>query len=64
MKNTTVKELIEKLSKLDPDAVVCGGELLGDEFEYFTFEIIQPHYNKNYMDDAGDIVKGDFIVLM
>jgi len=39
MKNTTVKELIEILKELNPDAVVCHLELEDDKPIYSSFEI-------------------------
>jgi len=63
MKNTTVKELIEILKKLNPDAVVCHLELEDDKPIYSSFEICREFENVTYIDDDGNDVKGDVVTL-
>ena len=63
MKNTTVKELIEILKKMNPDAVVCHLEMENDEPIYSTFEICRQYDNVTYIDDNGNDIKGDVVAI-
>ena len=62
MKNTTVKELIEILQGMNPDAVVCGAEQ-GEYPEFATFEICSEYKDASYLGDSGDVKVGDIVVL-
>lgn len=61
MKNTTVKELIEILEKMNPEAVVCHYDFEYDE--YSTFEICREVREASYIDDAGDTQTGDIVAI-
>lgn len=61
MKNTTVKELIEILEKMNPDAVVCHYDF--EYGEYSTFEICREVGRASYIDDSGDIQTGDIVAI-
>lgn len=62
MKNETVEQLIERLKKMNPKAVVGRMDLESiDEPMFSTFEICREHKNVEYIDDAGDIKKGDVV---
>jgi len=63
MKNTTVKELIEILKGMNPDAVVCHLEFEYDDPIYSTFEICREFTNVTYIDDRGDEVVGDVVAI-
>lgn len=63
MKNTTVKELIEILKNMNPEAVVCHLELEEDKPVYSTFEICRQYDNVTYIDDNGNDVKGDVVAI-
>jgi len=63
MKNTTVKELIEILKGMNPDAVVCHLEMEDYEPIYSSFEICKQYDNVTYIDDAGDDVKGNVVAI-
>jgi hypothetical protein len=63
MRNTTVKELIEILKGMNPDAVVCHLEMENDEPNFSTFEICRQYDNVIYIDDVGDNVKGNVVAL-
>jgi len=63
MKNTTVKELIEILKNMNPDAVVCHLEMEDNEPIYSSFEICREFENVTYIDNDGDDVKGDVVAL-
>ena len=61
MKNTTVKELIEILEKMNPDAVVCHYDF--EYGEYSTFEICREAGVVSYIDDSGDTKKGYVVTI-
>lgn len=64
MRNATVKELIELLSTMNPDAVVCSCEL--DEYHipiYQTFEICREFPNSKYINDNGEDECGDVVAI-
>jgi hypothetical protein len=61
MKNPTVKQVIEALSKLNPDAILCRMDIDGDEPFYSTIEIINPIGMVQYIDDAGDDKVGEVV---
>jgi len=63
MKNTTVKELIEILKEMNPDAVVCHLEMEDDEPIYSTFEICRQYDNVTYIDDEGNNVTGNVVAI-
>lgn len=63
MKNVTVKELIEILQKLNPDAVVCHLELENDKPIYNSFEIVRQYDNVTYINDEGDEEDGDVVAI-
>ena len=63
MENTTTKELIEILKKMDPDAVVCHLEMENNEPIYSTFEICRQYDNVTYIDDEGDEVVGNVVAI-
>lgn len=63
MKNTTVKELIEILNGMNPDAIVCHLELEKDTPIYSSFELCRQYDNVTYIDDDGDDVKGDVVAI-
>jgi elongation factor P hydroxylase len=63
MKNTTVKELIEILKEMNPDAVVCSLEMENDEPIYLTFEICREYKDVTYIDDEGNDVEGDVVAI-
>lgn len=63
MENTTVKELIEILQSMSPDAVICGIEFEDQEPVYKTFEICKEYKNVNYISDNGDIINGDVVAI-
>ena len=63
MKNTTVKELIEILKQMNPDAVVCSLEMENDEPIYSTFEICIEYKDVTYTNDSGDNERGDVVAI-
>lgn len=65
MKNTTVKELIEILQTMNPDALVCSMEANGPDYEpaFSTFEICKEFPNVKYIDDIGDFKTGDVVAI-
>jgi hypothetical protein len=63
MKNTTVKELIEILNGMNPDAIVCHLEFEKDTPFYSSFELCRQYDNVTYIDDDGDDVKGDVVAI-
>ena len=63
MENTTVKELIEILKGMNPDAVVCHLELEDDKPVYSSFEICRQYENVTYIDDNGDDIVGDVVAI-
>lgn len=64
MKNPTVKEVIEKLSTMNRNAIVCHFTLENDKDEVFsTFEVIREFPNVKYIDDAGDEVVGNVVAI-
>ena len=63
MKNTTVKELIEILKGMNPDAVVCHLEFEDGIPIYSTFEICREFTNVTYINDSGDDEKGDIVAI-
>ena len=63
MKNTTVKELIEILNGMNPDAIVCHLELEKNTPIYSSFELCRQYDNVAYIDDDGDDVKGDVVAI-
>ena len=65
MKNATVRELIEILKGLNPNAIVCIYECPQfNEPEYSTIEVIQEEQDVLYIDDDGKHQRGDIIYLM
>ena len=63
MVNITVKELIEILKKMNPDAVVCHLEMEDGEPIYSSFEICREFYNVIYINDDSDDVEGNVVAL-
>ena len=63
MQNTRVKELIEILKGMNPDAVVCHLELEDDKPVYSSFEICRQYENVTYIDDDGDDAIGDVVAI-
>ena len=63
MENTTVKELIEMLKGMSPDAVICHLEIENNKPIYSTFEMCRQYDNVNYIDDEGNDVEGDVVAL-
>jgi len=68
MNNTTVRELIQLLSKMNQDAVVCGilneDEIFDDEPLYSSFEILREIKKATYINNNGDEIIGDIVVLI
>lgn len=60
MKNVTVKEFIERLQKMNQEAIVCR-YVHDDEPTYSTIETVADLKAVKYIDDAGDEVEGDII---
>ena len=63
MKNTTVKELIEILQKMNQDSVVCHLELEAYEPIYSTFECCREYENVTYIDNDGNDVNGNVVAI-
>jgi hypothetical protein len=63
MTNSTVKDLIEILLKLDQEAVVCHAEFEDYEPIFSTFEICRYFENVTYIDDSGQEVVGNVVAL-
>jgi hypothetical protein len=63
MVNTTVKEFIEILKQMNPDAVICGLEMENNKSFYYTFEMCQEYKDVEYIDDCGDFIKGDVVAI-
>lgn len=62
MINETVRQLIERLKKMDQNAIVCKIEIGDcDNPEYCTIEICDEYKNEVYQDDDGDIQKGNIV---
>lgn len=56
-----VKDLIEKLKTMDPEAVICSFELDGYEPIFDSFEIVEQLNDVEYIDGEGDIKKGNIV---
>jgi hypothetical protein len=63
MKNPTVKQAIEALSKLHPDAILCRMDFDEEEQFYSTVEIVKSVGKSKYIDDAGDFVEGEIVII-
>jgi hypothetical protein len=63
MKNTTVKELIEILKQMNPDAVVCSLEMENDKPIYSSFEMCKEYKDVKYIDDFGNDENGDIVAI-
>ena len=64
MTNTTVKELIEILKTMNQDAIVCHWEANDDEEpDFSTFEICREFKDTPYIDDGGEITRGDVVAI-
>lgn len=63
IKNTKVKELIEILSTMDPNAVVCNMFVENNKSYFSTFEICNCINNISYIDDSGNEIIGDIVYL-
>lgn len=67
MKNITVKEFIEYLGNMNPDAIVCNWEHdtddNGDPTCYSSIEVCKELSNVSYIDDVGNDVIGDIVVI-
>jgi hypothetical protein len=63
MKNPTVKELIEILKEMNPDAVVCHLEFEDGKPIYDSFDMCTQFKDVDYIDDGGNFVKGDVVAL-
>ena len=66
MKNPTVKELIEILKGMNPDAIVCHFEFGNPddkEPQYSSFEICREIKDVDYIDDSGDTKRGDIVAI-
>jgi hypothetical protein len=61
MENPTVKQVIEHLSKCNPDAIFCRMEVGDDKPIYSTVEIIRSVGVVGYIDDAGDDKIGEVV---
>lgn len=61
---STVKELIEVLQKMNPEAVLCSAEFEGDNVTYYSIELCKEISNATYCDDNGIETKGDIVVLI
>ena len=59
MRNATVKEVIERLQKMNQDAIVC--RRLDDEATYSSIETMAEVKNAIYINDAGDDAVGDIV---
>jgi len=64
MKTYTVKDVIEKLSKMDQDAVVCTVEVYDNEPVYYTLELIREIKDVEYTEDDGSTKKGNIISIL
>lgn len=58
--NPTVKELIEILQGMNPDAVVCILEF--EHHEIISIEVCSEVKYCTYINDDGDCVKGDVVL--
>lgn len=68
MKNTTVRELIEMLKTMNQNAVVCSLEMPdlnypNDMPRYFVFTMCEEYKNIEYINDIGNVAKGDVVAL-
>lgn len=61
MQNPTVKQVIELLSKCNPDAFFCRMENDGDKTIYSTVEVIKSVGVVEFIDDAGDDKLGEVV---
>jgi len=62
MINETVKQLIERLKKMNQNAIVCKIEIGDfDDPEYCTLEICDEYKDEIYQDDNGDNQKGNIV---
>jgi hypothetical protein len=57
--NPTVGQLIEALSKFDPNALVCRC----NDGNYFTVESLATRVNWYYYDDSGNAVVGSYVAI-
>ena len=48
---------------MNPDAVMCHLEMEDYEPIYSSFEICKQYDNVTYIDDIGDVVKGDVVAI-
>ena len=62
MENETVKQLIERLKKMDPNALVCKMEIGDfDDHTFYTFELCHEYKDVIYQDDDGNNQKGNIV---
>jgi hypothetical protein len=57
--NPTVGQLIEALSKFDPNALVC----CCNDDDYFTVESLVVRLSRHYYNDSGNEVFGDYVAI-
>jgi len=60
MDHITVKNLIELLSKCNPDAIVCR-LVEGENAMYSSIETVCPQKNVEFIDCYGDEATGDIV---
>lgn len=58
-----VKDLIEKLKKMDQEAIVRKMELTDNEPIFSSIEICAEYIGKNYINDNGDDENGNIVVI-
>lgn len=65
MTEITVKDLIEKLRGMNQSAVVCGYDYDGPDGEppHASIELCYEESDVDYINDSGDIVTGDIVVI-
>ena len=54
MKNPTVKDLIQILSNMNQNAIVCHFDMNNNDPIFSSFEICKEFSNVTYFDDDGD----------
>jgi hypothetical protein len=57
--NPTVGQLIEALSKFDPNALVC----CCNDDDYFTVESLATRVSRHYYDERGNAVVGSYVAI-
>jgi hypothetical protein len=61
---TTVRQAIELLSKMDPDAILCTAHIDDDVFYYNSIETIRAINNVEFINDSGDDVVGNIVSIL